>query len=45
MEIGLVRRLEKFISIPAPDYTTLSLRICNLEIDSALFCEGKEEEG
>ena len=41
---GFARKLGKLISIPAPDYTTLSLRIAKLEISKELGYEQREGE-
>lgn len=41
---GFARRLGKLISIPAPDYSTLSLRLPKLELDPALGYVPREGE-
>jgi hypothetical protein len=41
---GLARGLGRLISIPAPDYSTLSLRISKLELDPDLGYEPREGE-
>jgi len=41
---GFARKLKNLISIPSPDYSTLSLRIPAINLDKELGYVGREEE-